>query len=234
MNDFGEFLYTLRKQNGMTQKALAEALGVTDKAVSKWETGDAMPETSLLLPISRIFGVTVDELLAGKRSPAAPAASSVELDDDGEPIERFDPGKHMFTRGKDEPKTLSELVCGCVCATLILLGLAVYFTLGLMFDLWHPYWVIIPSSALLCGMIGVLFDIGDRAKREKKLARGENPYTGAACGIFMLSCMITYLCLGAFLDLWHPCWIILVLGALCCAVVGTVGTIFTKKRDRNN
>ena len=40
-------------------------LGVTNKAVSKWETGEAMPETSQLVPIARIFGVTVDELLEG-------------------------------------------------------------------------------------------------------------------------------------------------------------------------
>ena len=68
MNDFGEFLYTLRKEKGLTQSQLASLLGVTNKAVSKWETGEAMPETSLLLPLSKILGVTVDELLNGKRS----------------------------------------------------------------------------------------------------------------------------------------------------------------------
>jgi len=67
MSAFGEFLYALRKENGMTQAELAERLSVTNKAVSKWETGEAMPESNLLLPIARIFGVTVDELLDGKR-----------------------------------------------------------------------------------------------------------------------------------------------------------------------
>ncbi|MDE6302688.1 MAG: helix-turn-helix domain-containing protein [Clostridia bacterium] len=68
MNDFGEFLYKLRKEKGMTQAELADELGITNKAVSKWETGESMPETSQLLPLSRIFGVTVDELLSGKRA----------------------------------------------------------------------------------------------------------------------------------------------------------------------
>ena len=67
MNEFGNFLYELRKEKRMTQAELADKLGVSNKAVSKWETGDAMPETGLLLPISRIFNVTVDELLNGKR-----------------------------------------------------------------------------------------------------------------------------------------------------------------------
>ncbi|MCI8819884.1 MAG: helix-turn-helix transcriptional regulator, partial [Clostridia bacterium] len=60
----------------MTQAELAQALGVTNKAVSKWETGEAMPETALLLPISRIFGVSVDELLDGKRSENSASMAS--------------------------------------------------------------------------------------------------------------------------------------------------------------
>ncbi len=67
MNDFGNFLYELRKEKGMTQTELAGKLGVTNKAVSKWETGEAMPETGLLMPLSEIFGVSIDELLSGKR-----------------------------------------------------------------------------------------------------------------------------------------------------------------------
>ena len=47
MNTFGEFLFSLRKEKGMTQAELAEKLGVSNKAVSKWETNEAMPETGL-------------------------------------------------------------------------------------------------------------------------------------------------------------------------------------------
>ena len=53
MSAFGEFLYALRKENGMTQAELAERLGVTNKAVSKWETGEAMPESNLLRTVGR-------------------------------------------------------------------------------------------------------------------------------------------------------------------------------------
>ena len=49
----------------MTQQELADRLGVTNKAVSKWETGEAFPETAQLIPIADTFGVTVDELLRG-------------------------------------------------------------------------------------------------------------------------------------------------------------------------
>ena len=45
---FGEFIAKLRKEKGMTQKELAEKLGVTDRAISKWENGRGMPELSLI------------------------------------------------------------------------------------------------------------------------------------------------------------------------------------------
>ena len=68
MNEFGNFLYELRKEKGMTQQELADKLLVTNRAVSKWETGETFPETAQLVPLAGIFGVTVDELLRGERS----------------------------------------------------------------------------------------------------------------------------------------------------------------------
>lgn len=72
MNKFGEFLYQLRKEKGITQSELADKLDITNKAVSKWETGESFPETAQLVPISKIFGVTVDELLNGERNADNP------------------------------------------------------------------------------------------------------------------------------------------------------------------
>lgn len=64
---FGVFLSELRKEQGLTQKEVAERLFVTDKAVSKWERGLSMPDTALLMPLADLFGVTVTELLRGER-----------------------------------------------------------------------------------------------------------------------------------------------------------------------
>ena len=62
----GRFIVERRKQKGYTQKELAEKLMVTDKAVSRWETGKGFPDTSLLKPLSEQLGVSVGELLAGE------------------------------------------------------------------------------------------------------------------------------------------------------------------------
>jgi len=69
MNDyaFGNFLYALRSEKGLSQAQLGKMLGVTNKAVSKWENGSAKPNTALIPKIADIFGVTVEELFACKR-----------------------------------------------------------------------------------------------------------------------------------------------------------------------
>ena len=59
----GDNIRALRIKAGMTQSRLAERLGVTDQAVSKWETGAASPDLSLIVPLTRLFGVTADALL---------------------------------------------------------------------------------------------------------------------------------------------------------------------------
>ena len=61
----GDTAKTLREQRGLTQRALADAVGVTDKAVSKWESGRGLPDISLVEPLSAALGVSVAELLTG-------------------------------------------------------------------------------------------------------------------------------------------------------------------------
>ena len=63
----------------MTQQELADKLCVTNRAVSKWETGETFPETAQLVPLATIFGVTVDELLRGERDVAECAAEGVDV-----------------------------------------------------------------------------------------------------------------------------------------------------------
>lgn len=61
----GETIYTLRKQKGLSQFELGDLVGVSNKAVSKWETGEANPDINLLPLLAETLGVTTDELLTG-------------------------------------------------------------------------------------------------------------------------------------------------------------------------
>ncbi len=75
-----QFISELRKEKKLTQKGLAEQLGVTDKAVSKWERGLSCPDISLLSKLSKILGVTTSELLNGEKygAPAPGVEAMVE------------------------------------------------------------------------------------------------------------------------------------------------------------
>ena len=62
----GAFIAECRKKNSMTQAQLAEKLGVTDRAVSKWENGRSMPDSSIMLDLCRELKITVNDLLSGE------------------------------------------------------------------------------------------------------------------------------------------------------------------------
>ena len=63
----GRFIAECRKKANLTQMQLAEKLGITDKAISKWERGIAMPDTSIMLELCDILGISVNELLSGEK-----------------------------------------------------------------------------------------------------------------------------------------------------------------------
>lgn len=63
----GKFIAALRKEKGLTQEQFGEKIGVTNKTVSRWETGTYMPPADALLSMSQLFEVSINEILSGKR-----------------------------------------------------------------------------------------------------------------------------------------------------------------------
>ena len=63
----GQFIKTCRKEKNLTQREVAEKLNISEKTVSKWETGNGMPDVSLMLPLCKLLEISVNELLSGER-----------------------------------------------------------------------------------------------------------------------------------------------------------------------
>lgn len=63
----GTFLKTLRKENGLTQEQLADKFNVSNRTISRWETGTNMPDIELLIEISNFYAVSITEIIEGKR-----------------------------------------------------------------------------------------------------------------------------------------------------------------------
>lgn len=125
-SEFGRFVSQLRKEKEMTQKELARKLYISDKAVSKWETGQSIPTVDLLIPLSEILGVTVTELLECRRidSPQAIPAADVETI-----------VKKAVSYGDTEKRTINRkwLVPYIICAVVALIQIY-YFRYILAFD----------------------------------------------------------------------------------------------------
>ena len=75
----GTMIAELRKQHGMTQLELAEKMGVTDKAVSKWERDLSCPDINSLPTLAEILGVSVEELMQIKKEAEAPGSKVAEI-----------------------------------------------------------------------------------------------------------------------------------------------------------
>lgn len=111
----GSFIAELRKSKGYTQKTLAERLDVSDKAISRWETGKGFPDTSLLKPLSDELGISVSELLAGERIPE----ETIKEKTDHVIVTSMTDSKKELSKMKILCSVLAILVILCLVITLI-------------------------------------------------------------------------------------------------------------------
>ena len=80
---FAEIIVKYRKELGLTQEGLAQKLGVTNQAVSKWESGLSCPDIALLPQLADLFGITIDELFGREAPKTEPASAELGWPDDG-------------------------------------------------------------------------------------------------------------------------------------------------------
>ncbi len=158
-----QFISELRKGRHLTQKELAEQLGVTDKAVSKWERGLSCPDISLLSELSQILGVTTNELLNGEKAgPSAPEADSIA----------------QPTLDYSDPVTKSNMAIGTVWKTIavVLLGILVMIGCNLAIDKGLA-WSMLPAGVV--GGAWIIATLGVFVVGKNKIA------SLLLCGLFI-------------------------------------------------
>ena len=171
-NTTGRFIARLRKQKGYTQKELAEKLMVTDKAISRWETGKGLPDTSLLKPLGDILGVSVGELLSGERIEAA------EMKDQADKIilESLEYSKRM--------------AAGIIRAILFMTGIALALS---------PLFLASQSRIWILGLVmAAVGALGARmGTMRRRMAAGSSACYTAAIGMLCAALILEVLPLGA-------------------------------------
>lgn len=111
----GKFIKSLRESNHLTQEQLAEELGLTDKSISRWEHGKTMPDISLLCPLSETLGVSVQELLNGRKMTKE---ELLELKGTIEDLVEYESNQRI----KKETKTNKYIIVGNLVLILALLN----------------------------------------------------------------------------------------------------------------
>ena len=106
----GENISSLRRAAGLTQEMLADRLGVTSQAVSKWERQLSCPDVSLLPAMAEVFGVNIDELFAGSDVESAARIDALPWEDDGKVRIAVFEGKHLCLREVYECPNGEEMV----------------------------------------------------------------------------------------------------------------------------
>jgi len=121
----GAFIAQLRREAGLTQMQLGDRLGVTNKTVSRWECGNYMPDLDTCLLLSELFGVTVNELLLGRRlsdSEMRKTANQVLVQAVRSPFSPLE--QKRFFLGKWNREHIGQMVlCGAVWLGLFLAAL---------------------------------------------------------------------------------------------------------------
>ncbi|MCI9134108.1 MAG: helix-turn-helix transcriptional regulator [Lachnospiraceae bacterium] len=133
--EIGKFIAQCRKEKKLTQAQLAEKLGITDRAVSKWETGKGMPDSSLLLELSEILGITVNELLSGARISE-------------EAYEKKADENLIALKKTDESNRTRNVLISILYSTALLVGMIVCFICDLAIS-GSLTWSRIPAGSLV-------------------------------------------------------------------------------------
>ena len=198
-------LTALRKHSGLSQEALAEKIGVSRQAVSKWERCEASPDTENLLSLSKIYSVSLDDILGDKTAeeilsekeagtepkesrslPSTPVSNSTEnTAEQKRPLSEI-----LKTEMEDLPAFGKKLLK----FPFFLVALIGYLAIGFTIKLWHPTWLIflaIPAYYITA--------VAFLQKTEKKMLLTLPVY---------LYAVIIFLIIGFILNLWHPAWLV--------------------------
>jgi len=196
-------LFELRKKNSLSQEELAERIGVSRQAVSKWERAESSPDTDNLIQLAQLYEMSLDELLfttepVGKNAETKSVDRATVSRDGIHVVEKDGTEVHIDRKGirvnvKDEEPVEHENAFPFVPIAVV----AIYLVLGFVFGLWHPGWLVFFAIPIFYEFV---------AMTDAKSARSRaNRFPMA------LFCITVYLMFGFIGDLWHPTWIVFLL-----------------------
>lgn len=194
----GSKLLQLRKKAGLSQGELADRLGVSRQAISKWECDESLPDTENLIMIAKLFAISLDELVdnvpaaqeacAQSNETNGPAKALCGGDDGEENDEEEDDDEDSFDDATTEKQKRLLRVLYSIPGPILLT--AVFLLWGFLFDGWSVAWTVF--------LLVPVFDSVLACFRTRRVS----PFAFAVFITFV------YCLIGMQWGLWHPCWIL--------------------------
>ena len=245
-------LFEYRKAHNLSQDELAEKIGVSRQAVSKWERAEASPDTDNLILLAKLYNVSLDELVNSnpkvKKQEKANKGDYVNIspkgihvvEEDGNEVHVGWKGIHVKDVDEDneihvdwkgvhitnedgeqhyDHNDWSEFKKKSIARDFPvgLLVTVAYLIIGGVYNLWHPGW-------LVFFIIPIYHQFVDCFRKKSWRARLNSIPV-------VVSSVAAYLYLGFILDLWHPSWILLLVGPVYHSLVNAL--VPKKKKDDN-
>ena len=194
----GRKLYELRKKHGLSQEELAERLGVSRQAVSKWECGESLPDTDNMITISKIYATSLDELVGN--------TNTVNRDTVGDSSEEERPYEENETEIDDEEPAGKKSVI-----IRVLYSLPYPVLVSVMFLVWGFMWGGFYISWTLFITVPIYYSLVECIKTKR-----------IGCFAYPVFATFVYLFIGMEWGLWHPGWIIYITIPIFYAVADAI------------
>ena len=221
--EIAERLQKLRKENGYSQEELADALGISRQAVSKWERAESSPDTDNLILLARLYNISLDELLStdetndeikhSNEDKKRYEESIVITDNEGQRLVVKD-GIHCYDKDGDEVKpNKAQLIILPIATFLIIL---IFLITGFVMDIWYYNWILFLFIPIIGSIISMI--------SKKKLSDFAYPILVTAIYCFI----------GMKYELWHPWWWLFITIPVYYGIVKPIDKYIFKSIDEDD
>ncbi len=245
--EIADRLVKLRKKYGYSQEELADKLGLSRQAVSKWERAEASPDTDNLICLAKLYGVSLDELLATdedidtivqeqvKEETPAQEEEKVEINKDdhvifvgkgGKKVTIGDDGVTCYnpdgTVKKHQFDTKMAIV-GAIEATLFTLATVAYIVVSALLGWWHIMWIVFFVPEIICSIARAI------------VRRNANHFNMAfvACFTFFFVSLFLPSVIPGMPYLWHPMWVVFLAIPAYHSIVGAINKVLGKEEEKD-
>ena len=240
--EIADRLVKLRKKYGYSQEELADKLGLSRQAVSKWERAEASPDTDNLICLAKLYGVSLDELLATEEDIDTIVQEQVKEETPAQEEEKVEINKddHVIFVGKGGKKvTIGDdgvtcynsdgtvkkhqfdtkmAIVGAIEATLFTLATVAYIVVSAILGWWNIMWVVFFVPEIICSIARAI------------VKRNANHFNMAfvACFTFFFVSLFLPSVIPGMPYLWHPMWVVFLAIPAYHSTVGAINKAMGK------